>query len=108
MTTKNRRDTPHAVLATGSRNRNHAPMATGRGGRPSKGARGHLVTRPHTELDALVRASAHALGMSVSDYLAWKLAEVHGRPELAPPPPDSSTQGTLPLERGGVRLQRTA
>lgn len=108
MMTKIRRDTPRPVLARCSRNRNHARMALSRVGRPSKGPRGHLVTRPHTELDALVREAAHELGMSVSDYLAWKLAVVHGRPELAPDPPKSSSQGTLPIEKGGARLQRTA
>lgn len=100
-------DTPARLPRSCSGNRNHRAMAT-RVGRPSKGSRGHLVTRPHTELDALVREAAHRLGMSVSDYMAWQLAVAHGRPELAPPLPGDSAQGLLPIPEGGARLQRTA
>jgi hypothetical protein len=83
-------------------------MAMSRIGRPSKGPRGHLVTRPLLELDALVRAAALERDMSVSDYVSWQLAEALKRPDLAPPPDKPSAQGQLPLEREGAPLKRSA
>ena len=57
---------------------------TPRGGRPSKGQRDLLVTRPAASLGQIVRDSADECGMTVSDYVAGVLARAHGMPELAP------------------------
>ena len=61
-------------------------MRPGRGGRPSKGARDHLVSRPALPVGTAVRKSAEERGYdSVSDYIAAVLAEHEGLPDLAPP-----------------------
>ena len=70
-------------------------MPTG-GGRPNKGSRDLLVTRPASELAAVVRQRAAELDMTISDYVATILAETHGMPHAAPTQhPD--TQQELPL-----------
>lgn len=56
-----------------------------RGGRPSKGERGHLVSRPPADLDQAVREEADRLGLYVSDYIANVLAEKLGFPPVAAP-----------------------
>ncbi|MET4224529.1 hypothetical protein ABIC85_001771 [Oerskovia enterophila] len=56
-------------------------------GRPSKGERDHLVTRPSVRLGKTVREAFEASSYdSLSDYLAAVLAEHHGVPEEAPAP----------------------
>jgi hypothetical protein len=91
------------VLGGGFWNRQGGLMhKTGRGGRPSKGERDHLVTRPHTVLGEAARAEAERRGMTISDYLAGILARELGRPDLAPVA-DAPTQGAL-LELKGVQV----
>jgi hypothetical protein len=57
------------------------------GGRPSKGNRRPLLTRPPAALADAVRAEAERLDLSYSDYVANVLAEKHGFPPVAIPPP---------------------
>ena len=52
-------------------------------GRPSKGDRGHLVSRPPAALDRAVRDEAERQGLYVSDYIANVLAEKLGFPPVA-------------------------
>lgn len=80
----------------------------GQGGRPSKGARDMIATRPPVEVGDAVRIAADKQGMTISDYVAKILAEVHGLPQFAPKTPPVSDQGELPIVKGGVRLQRSA
>lgn len=54
------------------------------GGRPSKGDRDLLVTRPAHALGDIVRARAAEQELTISEYIATVLAEVHKRPDLAP------------------------
>lgn len=61
-------------------------MRQGRGGRPTKGDRDHLVSRPARPIGEAVRRSAEAYGYdSVSDYIAAVLAQHEGLAHLAPP-----------------------
>ena len=61
-------------------------MRQGRGGRPSKGQRDHLVSRPALPIGTAVRKSAEEQGYdSVSDYIAAVLAQHEGLAHLAPP-----------------------
>lgn len=56
-------------------------------GRPSKGDRDHLVTRPQRPVGDRVRMRAEELGYeSVSDYVAAVLAVHEGLAHLAPQP----------------------
>ncbi len=55
------------------------------GGRPSKGRRAPLLTRPPAALAEAVRAEAERLDMTYSDYIANVLAEKHGFPPVARP-----------------------
>lgn len=66
------------------------------GGRPSKGHRELMATRPAIELAALVRIAADDAGMSISEYIATVLAKAHGVPHLAPTV-HTNTQEELPL-----------
>jgi len=69
------------------------------GGRPSKGARDHLVTRPPAALGRAVRESAEREGYeSISDYLAAVLATHEGLPQLAPTPARVPAFQELPLQ----------
>ena len=79
----------------------------GWGGRPSKGDRDQILTRPSVELGEVVRAAADDSGMSISEYVAKVLAEAHGLPELAPQP-HPTNQGELPIAKGGARLPQSA
>lgn len=80
----------------------------GQGGRPSKGDRDQIITRPARPVGDAVRAAADAQGMTISDYIARVLAELHGLPQYAPEPHPVTDQGELPILRGGARLQRSA
>jgi hypothetical protein len=61
------------------------PMARrGHGGRPCKGDRDHIVTRPSRVVGDLVRQRAEEAGLTISDYVAAVLARAHGVPEAAP------------------------
>jgi hypothetical protein len=61
------------------------PMARrGHGGRPYKGDRDHIVTRPSRVVGDLVRQRAEEAGLTISDYVAAVLARAHGVPEAAP------------------------
>ncbi|GAB3682876.1 hypothetical protein GCM10028814_20430 [Angustibacter aerolatus] len=70
----------------------------GQGGRPSKGDRDQILTRPPRALGDAVRAHAEELGMTVSDYVATLLADAHGMPEYAPSRVASRPQEELPLK----------
>ena len=50
-------------------------------GRPSKGDRDHIVTRPSRVVGDLVRQRADEAGLTISDYVASVLARAHGVPE---------------------------
>jgi hypothetical protein len=67
------------------------------GGRPSKGARDVIVTRPARPLGNVVRARADEAGMTISEYVAMVLARAHGMPEFAPVPSATPEQEVLPL-----------
>ena len=67
------------------------------GGRPSKGDRDVIVTRPARPLGNVVRARADEAGMTISEYVAMVLARAHGMPEFAPAPSATTEQGVLPL-----------
>ena len=69
-----------------------------RKGRPHKGDRDLLVTRPHRRVGDAVRASAESQGYaSISEYVAAVLAEHEGLAELAPEPVKNTSQEELPL-----------
>ena len=53
----------------------------GQGGRPSKGDRDHIVTRPSRVVGDVVRQRADEAGLTISDYVASVLARAHGLPE---------------------------
>ena len=73
------------------------PMARrGHGGRPYKGDRDHIVTRPSRVVGDLVRQHAEEAGLTISDYVAAVLARAHGVPEAAPLNRDPE-QEVLPL-----------
>lgn len=59
----------------------------GSGGRPSKGDRSTLITRPPTPLAEAVRNEAERQGLSYSDYVANILAAAHGFPPITAPDP---------------------
>jgi hypothetical protein len=69
------------------------------GGRPGKGDRDLLVTRPARAVGDVVRARADEAGLSISEYVAAVLADTHGLPELAPTAIHTSGQTELPLSR---------
>lgn len=50
----------------------------GHGGRRSKGDRDQIITRPPRAVGDAVRAAADDSGMSISDYIAKVLADLHG------------------------------
>ena len=67
-------------------------------GRPSKGARDVLVTRPALALGEVVRARAEREGYdSISEYIAAVLAVHEGMPELAPRPHLDRNQEVLDI-----------
>jgi hypothetical protein len=67
------------------------------GGRPSKGDRDVIVTRPARPLGNVVRARADEAGMTISEYVAMVLARAHGMPEFAPASSATTEQEVLPL-----------
>jgi hypothetical protein len=67
------------------------------GGRPSKGDRDVIVTRPARPLGNVVRARADEAGITISEYVAMVLARAHGMPEFAPVPSATPKQEVLPL-----------
>jgi hypothetical protein len=68
------------------------------GGRPSKGDRDLLVTRPARPLGDVVRARADEAGLTISEYVAVVLAHAHGMPEHAPATLGARPQTELPLK----------
>lgn len=98
-------DTPRAYLESVSRCGCVCAMP-----QPHRGDRVPILSRPPRPVGDAVRTAAHERGMSVSDYVASVLADVHGMPELAPAAHPGSGQGELPLvaKKGGARLARTA
>jgi len=71
---------------------------SGRIGRPSKGDRVVLYSRPHRQVRAAVEASAARAGYdAVSDYVAAVLAQHEGLADLAPAPTRHPDQKELPL-----------
>jgi len=78
-------DTPKPeVLGFCYCSRHHFLMARhpAQGGRPSKGDRALLLTRPPIELAQAVRAEAERQNLSYSDYIANVLAAAHGFPPV--------------------------
>ncbi len=67
------------------------------GGRPHKGDRVLIASRPSRVVADLVRQHADEAGLSISDYVAKVLAEVHGVPVSGPQLPDNTSQEVLPL-----------
>ncbi len=73
----------------------HAPHMARRpasGGRPSKGERAQLLTRPPLPLAQAVRAEAERLDLSYSDYIANILAAAHGFPPVVQPKDEAQMQ----------------
>lgn len=71
---------------------------SGRTGRPSKGDRVVLYSRPHRDVRAAVEASAARAGYdTISDYVAAVLAQHEGLGALAPAPNKHPDQKELPL-----------
>ncbi|MDQ2850806.1 MAG: toxin-antitoxin system [Actinomycetota bacterium] len=66
-------------------------------GRPSKGERHVVVTRPHRVVADSLMAHAKEQGVSISDYVADVLARHEGLDHLAPTPPKTK-QPKLPLK----------
>lgn len=54
-------------------------------GRPSKGDRKLLTTRPPRALADVICGEADRLGLTWSDYIANVLAQAHGFPPIATP-----------------------
>ncbi len=79
-------DTPRQNLVSDtSRWLTHAmTLRRGTGGRPSKGERDLLVTRPAVPVGQAIRTRADACGLTISEYVASVLAEHVGLPDLAP------------------------
>lgn len=69
-----------------------------RPGRPSKGARHVIVTRPAKPVADLVMERAAEAGLSISEYVAGVLAHAHGMSEYAPAPQVWDDQQELPLK----------
>lgn len=46
--------------------------------------------------------------MTISDYIAGLLAELHGLSQYAPKPHPVADQGELPVTRGGLHLKQSA
>ncbi len=93
-------DTPPVLLRFGITVRLGVDMAIQPGkrrGRPSKGDRDSIITRPMRPLGDVVRAKADEAGMTISEYVAKILAEVHGMPQYAPVTSAPSDQRELPL-----------
>jgi len=91
------RDTPRRVLSFSKCPCQGGGMS-GRVGRPSKGDRVVLYSRPHREVRAAVEASAARAGYdAVSDYVAAVLAQHEGLDALAPAPNKHPNQKELPL-----------
>ena len=68
------------------------------GGRPSKGDRDVMVTRPPALVGRAIRRLADERGISISEYIAAVLSDHVGRPELMPmPPAPSRSESELPL-----------
>ena len=66
-------------------------------GRPHKGARHVIVTRPAKPVADVVMSEAAAAGMTISDYVAGILARAVGLPQYVPVSP-ASNQQELPLK----------
>lgn len=66
-------------------------------GRPHKGARRVIVTRPAQPVADVVLREAAAAGMTISDYVAGILARAVGLPQYVPVPP-AQDQQELPLK----------
>lgn len=64
-------------------------------GRPNKGDRDAIMTRPSRALGDVVREAADKQGLSISDYVANLLAREHGFPVAD----QDQDQGVLPLGR---------
>ena len=66
-------------------------------GRPHKGARHVIVTRPAKPVADVVMSEAAAAGMTISDYVAGVLARAVGLPQYIPVSP-AHNQQELPLK----------
>jgi len=66
-------------------------------GRPHKGARRVIMTRPAQPVADVVLREAAAAGMTISDYVAGILARAVGLPQYVPVSP-AQDQQELPLK----------
>jgi len=66
-------------------------------GRPHKGERHVIVTRPAKPVADVVMSEAAAAGMTISDYVAGILARAVGLPQYVPVSP-TQNQRELPLK----------
>src|SRR6478609_6759083 len=66
-------------------------------GRPHKGERHVIVTRPAKPVADVVMSEAAAAGMTISDYVAGILARAVGLPQYVPVSP-AHNQQELPLK----------
>ena len=82
--------TRRPMLVTVTNTRLTKPMRTSHGGRPSKGQRELLGTRPLIPLVEAARNRADELGLTVSDYLATLIAQDTNLPQFAPRQPEAS------------------
>ena len=71
--------------------------ATSRGGRPSKGDRVVVVSRPHRVVHDRIRGDAEKLGISMSEYVSLVLANALDLDQYAPALPHQDEE--LPLGR---------
>jgi hypothetical protein len=67
-------------------------------GRPHKGERHVIVTRPAKPVADVVMSEAAAAGMTISDYVAGILARAVGLPQYVPPVSTAQNQQELPLK----------
>jgi hypothetical protein len=100
MSIQNLVDTPKRRRISEMRARLDVGMARKPGrGRPHKGDRDVIVTRPARPLGNVVRARADEAGMTISEYVAMVLARAHGMPEFAPASSATTAQEVLPLDK---------
>ena len=73
--------------------------ATNKGGRPHKGDRVLVVSRPHRVVAERVKQEADEAGVSMSEYVSRVLAVSLGLDQYAPQPPAQNGPELLPLGR---------
>lgn len=74
-------------------------MAGSRGGRPHKGDRVLVQTRPHRQVVERLDNEAAGLGITRSEYVALVLSKALDMEQFAPALPRQNGQEVLPLGR---------